>query len=54
MRRLLVAAMAALSLTALGVFAVYADNPHARQSGNFKGSARRVGRLSLCPPHGSK
>jgi hypothetical protein len=51
---LIAALMMALTMSVGGAAAAFADNPHAGQSGNFKGSANpcKQGNAQKCPPHG--
>jgi hypothetical protein len=51
---LVTAAIMALTLSFGGAAAAFADNPHAGQSGKFKGSATpcKQGNAQKCPPHG--
>jgi len=48
----LLAAVTATALMVATAGAALADNPHAGQSGNFKGSATPCGQAQPCPPHG--
>jgi Spy/CpxP family protein refolding chaperone len=54
MRRLkfFVATATTLAAFAASTAAAVADNPHAGNSGNFKGSATPCGQAQPCPPHG--
>jgi hypothetical protein len=50
---LVVTALTAAAMTVGGAGAAFADNPHAGQSGHFKGSAKQCDRdHPKCPPFG--
>jgi hypothetical protein len=50
--RVLIATVTAAMLMFASAGAALADNPHAGQSGKFKGSATPCGQANPCPPHG--
>jgi len=51
-RKLTAVALAGAFALALPASTAFADNPHAGNSGKFKGSATPCPQANPCPPHG--
>jgi hypothetical protein len=51
-RKLTAITLASAFALALPASTAFADNPHAGNSGKFKGSATPCGQANPCPPHG--
>jgi hypothetical protein len=51
-RKLMAVALPGAFALALPASTAFADNPHAGNSGKFKGSAQPCPQANPCPPHG--